>query len=150
MTPITLSCEAIVPLTPEEIAGRILDPTTWSEFHGYGAIPGITAAVLEVHTPNIVGSRFRVTNTDGSTHLEEIVEWQPGRLIRLHMKEFLPPLSRLATEFEETWEFDRTHKGTHVTRSFRLHAKSFLTRPLLRVIAFFLRRAIAKHLREME
>ena len=55
----------------------------------------------------------------------------------------------LATGFEETWEFQRTASGTHVTRSFRLHARSALARLPLRGIAFLLKRAVARHLREM-
>jgi hypothetical protein len=47
------------------------------------------------------------------------------------MKEFSAPLSRLATRFEETWEFKRTGNDTHVTRSFRLHAKSLLAQFVL-------------------
>lgn len=65
------------------------------------------------------------------------------------MKEFSPPLSRLASGFEETWNFKRTKNGTLVTRSFRLHAKSFLARLLLWVMSFLLKRAIARHLEEM-
>ena len=45
----------------------------------------------------MVGTRIRVTNTDGSTHVEEIVEWEPARRIRLRIGGFSPPLSRLAT-----------------------------------------------------
>jgi hypothetical protein len=51
--------------------------------------------------------------------------------------------------FEETWGFQRTGDETHVTRSFRLHARSVPGRLLLWVISFFLKRAIARHLREM-
>ena len=149
MNPITFSCEETLPLAPEEIARQILDLTKWPDFHGYGPIPGIKVAVFEVQTPGIVGSRIRVTNRDGSSHVVEIVEWQPGHRLRLHMKEFSPPLSRFATGFEETWEFKPAGNGTLVTRSFRLHAKSVLRRLLLRVIAFFLKRAIVRHLREM-
>ncbi len=149
MTPITFTCEDTLPLPPEDIARQILDLTKWPDFHGYGPIPGIKAAVFDVQTPGIVGTRIRVTNLDGSSHVEEIVEWQPDQRIRLEMKEFSPPLSRLATGFEETWEFNRTENGTHVTRSFRLHAKSFLARLLLWAISFLLKRAIARHLREM-
>ena len=65
------------------------------------------------------------------------------------MKEFSAPLSRLATGFEVTWEFQRTGNGTHVTRSFRLHAKSASARLPLWVISFFLKGAIVRHLREM-
>jgi Polyketide cyclase / dehydrase and lipid transport len=149
MNPITFSCKATLPLAPEEIARQILDLTKWPEFHGYGPIPGIKVAEFGVQAPGIIGSRIRVTNLDGSSHVEEIVEWQPDHRIRLEMKEFSPPLSRLATRFEETWEFKRIENGTHVTRSFHLFAKSFLARLPLRVITFFLKRAIARHLGEM-
>ena len=149
MKPITFTCDETLSLAPEDIARQILDLTKWPDFHGYGPIPGIKAAEFDVQTPGIVGSRIRVTNRDGSSHIEEIVEWQPDHRLRLHMKDFSAPLSRLATEFEETWEFERTANGTHVTRSFRLHAKSALAHLLLWGISFFLQRAIARHLREM-
>jgi hypothetical protein len=149
MKPITFTCEETLPLAPEAIAQQILDLTKWPEFHGYGPIPGIKVAEFEVQPPGIVGSRIRVRNRDGSSHVEEIVEWQPDCRLRLHMKEFSAPLSRLATEFEETWEFKRTGDETHVTRSFRLHAKSVLARLVLWVMSFFLKWAIVRHLREM-
>ena len=149
MNPITFSCEETLPLAPAEIARQILDLTKWPDFHGFGPLPGIKVAVFEVHTPGIVGSRIRVTNQDGSSHIEEIVEWQPDHRLRLQMKDFSAPLSRLATEFEETWEFQRTANGTHVTRSFRLHAKSVLARLLLWMMSFCLKWAITRHLREM-
>jgi hypothetical protein len=147
--PITFTCEETLLLGPEEIARQILDLMKWPNFHGYWPIPGIKVAELDVQKPCITGTRIRVTNLDGSSHVEEIVEWQPDHRIRLEMKEFSPPLSRLATRFEETWEFKRTEKGTHVTRSFHLHAKSYPTRQFLKAISFFLKRAIARHLREM-
>src|SRR3984893_5395228 len=135
MKQITLSCEQTLALAPEDIARQILNLTKWPEFHGYGPIPGIKVAEFEVQTPGIVGSRIRVTNTDGSGHVEEIVEWQPGRRLQLHMKDFSAPLSRLATRFEETWEFQRVGNATRVVRSFQLYGKSALTRPLLWMIS---------------
>ena len=149
MKPITFSCEETLPLAPEDIARQILDLTKWPDFHGYWPIPGIKVAEFDVQTPGIVNSRIRVRNLDGSSHVEAIAEWQPDHRIRLQMKEFSPPLSRLATGFEETWEFQGTGNETHVTRSFHLHAKTFPARLFLQVISFFLKRAIARHLREM-
>jgi hypothetical protein len=146
MKPLTFSCEETLPLPPEDIARQILDLAKWPNFNGYGPIPGIKVAEFVVQTPGIVGSRIRVTNRDGSSHIEEIVEWQPDHRLRLHMQEFSPPLSRLATAFEETWEFERVGKETKVIRSFKLHAKSVLARPLLWTIAFFVKKAIARHL----
>jgi hypothetical protein len=150
MKPIIFRCEETLPVAPEDIARQILDLTKWPDFHGYGPIPGIKVAEFDVQTPCIVGTRIRVTNLDGSNHVEEIVEWQPDDRLRLEMKEFSLPLSRLATSFEETWEFKRVEGGTHITRSFQLHAKSALTKLLLRVIAFFLKRSIDRNLREMK
>src|SRR3954469_2273193 len=120
MKPITFSCTDTLALAPADIAGRILDLANWTDFRGYGVLPGIKAAGFEVRTPGVVGSRIRVTNTDGSSHVEEIVEWQPDHRLRLRMRNFSAPLSRLATGFDEAWEFQRIDAATRVTRTFEL------------------------------
>jgi hypothetical protein len=94
MKPITFTCHETLPLAPEEIAEQILDVAKWRDFRGYGPIPGIKSAEFETRTPNVVGSRIRVTNLDGSTHVEEIVEWQSDRRLQLQMGNFSKPLSR--------------------------------------------------------
>lgn len=149
MKPITFTCTATLPFTPEEIAGRMLDLANWTDFTGYGVLPGVRSAEFESRTPGVVGTRIRVTNTDGSSHVEEIIEWEPARRLRLDMKDFSPPLSRLATGFEENWEFERHGDGTRVVRSFRIHPKSLFARPVLWLISFLLKRAIARHLSKM-
>ncbi len=149
MKPIRFTCETTLPQQPEEIAKQILDLTRWSEFTGYGPLPGIREAAFETKTAEIVGTRIRVTNSDGSTHVEEIVEWEPTRRLRLHMHEFSPPVSRLAKAFDESWEFDHDGDRTHVVRSFEMHPGSALTRPLVWLISLLLKRAIARHLEQM-
>jgi hypothetical protein len=146
MKPITFSCEALLPQAPAEIAAQILDVSNWTDFTGYGIIPGIASAEFETRTDDVVGSRIRVINKDGSTHIEEIVVWEIDKRLRLDMKEFSPPLSRLASGFEESWEFNREGELTHAVRSFIIYPRSFLTRPLLRFVSIFLRKAIARHL----
>jgi hypothetical protein len=66
------------------------------------------------------------------------------------MHELSPPVSRLATAFDEIWEFERGVDRTHVVRSLEMHPKSALTQPLLWLISFLLRRAIARHLGQMQ
>jgi hypothetical protein len=149
MKPITFSCEATSSVTPEGIANQILDLANWPDFTGFGLVPGIRTAEFEHRPSTIVGSRIRVTNTDGSSHIEEIVEWNPTHQLQLRMQDFSAPLSRLATRFDETWQFKRTDEATKVTRSFELHAKSPFARPFLWLLSLFLRRAIARHLRQM-
>jgi hypothetical protein len=136
-------------LAPEDIARQILDLTKWPDFRGYWPIPGIKLAEFDIRTPGVVGSRIRVTNLDGSSHIEEIVEWQPNCRVRLRMKEFSKPMSKLATSFEESCEFKRIGNETHVVRSFVLHPVSVMTRLPLWLISLFLKRAIVRHLREM-
>jgi hypothetical protein len=149
MRPITFTCEATLPLTAADVAGRILDVDAWSSFAGYGPLPGIESAAFEVRTPDVVGSRIRVRNTDGSSHVEEIVGWEPDRRVRMVMTDFTPPLSRLATRFEETWTFQPAAGGTKTVRAFELHPTSAAARPLLWLISRLLRRAVARHLREL-
>jgi hypothetical protein len=149
MNPITFACEETLHQTPAEIAAQILDLTNWPDFPGYGPLPGIRAAEFELRTPDVVGSRIRVTNTDGSRHVEEIVEWRPDQRVRLKMHDFSPPVSRLATSFDEIWEFQRNGDKTRVVRSFMLHPKSAGARPLLWLISLLLRRAVALHLKQM-
>jgi hypothetical protein len=96
MRPVTFACTACLPLAPEEVAGQILELANWASFTGYGPLPGIQAAEFEARPPGVVGTRVRVTNTDGSGHIEEVVVWAPGRIVRLEMTDFSPPLSRLA------------------------------------------------------
>ncbi len=150
MKPIKLACNETLPLAPEEIAQQILDVAKWPDFRGYGPIPGIKSAEIETRTPNVIGSLIRVTNLDEASHVEEIVEWHPERRLQLQMGNFSKPLSRLATRFVETWEFERVGKETKVIRSFELNAKSMLTKPVLWFISFFLKRAIARHLTEIK
>ena len=149
MRPIIFSCVATLPLAPVEISSQILDVKKWPDFHGYGPIPGIKAAEFEIRTGNIVGSRIRVTNLDGSTHVEEIVEWHPDQRLQLHMRDFSPPLSRLAAGFIETWEFEQVGGQTKITRSFEMNAGSMAAWPVLWLISFVLKRAIDRHLHQL-
>src|SRR6476660_522343 len=131
MKPITFSCCEVLPVSANEVARQILEVANWLEFKGFAFLPGIKAARFEVRTPDVIGSRIKVTNTDGSSHVEEIVEWQVGSRLKLHMHQFSPPLARLATGFDEAWEFEPRDGKTAVTRSFNLYARSALSWPVL-------------------
>ena len=127
----------------------MLDLSRWSDFQGYGILPGIASARFLTRAPEVVGSRIEVTNRDGSTHIEEIIEWRLDERLRLRMTEFSPPLRRLATSFVETWEFRHVNAGTVVTRSFDLHAASIAAWPVLWIIARLLKKAVSRHLAAM-
>ena len=50
MKPISFSCEETLGLAPEDIARQILDLANWTDFKGYGVLPGIKTAEFEVRT----------------------------------------------------------------------------------------------------
>lgn len=147
--PITFSTSAEISLPPVDIASQILDVANWTDFQGYGPLPGIRSAEFVVTTPEVVGSQIKVVNTDGSSHREEIVEWQPESRLRLRLAEFSAPLSRFAHSFDESWEFQHDGDHTTVVRSLAMHPKSRLTRPILWLISLLLRQALARHLNQL-
>lgn len=147
--PITFALTQLIPKSAAQICAEVADVARWSEFTGYGILPGIERAEYEVRTENMVGSRVRAHNTDGSQHVEEITEWVTGQRIVMRLHDFTPPLSRLATHFIETWTFEEGETGTLVTRSFQFFPQAAWTRPLLWGISLLFRRAVGRQLEEM-
>ncbi|MEZ6174235.1 MAG: hypothetical protein R3B58_14795, partial [Phycisphaerales bacterium] len=103
--PLTITVHATTQTNPGVLCNNIIDMEQWKSFTGWGPLPGISNASFELRTDEIVGSRIRAHNTDGSTHIETITVWDPKRCIELTMGEFPKPLSRLATSFTERWTF---------------------------------------------
>ena len=150
ITPVSFTCTASLPNSPEAIATQILDLDRWLDFKGYGPIPRIKSAQFEVRTPGVKGTRIRVINSDGSSHVEEIVVWEPKSRLQLRFDQFSPPLSIMAEYFTETWQFEVAGERTKVRRLMELHPKSIWAWPGLWMISFLLKGAIAKHLRVIQ
>lgn len=139
-----------IPKSAIEICSLIADVTHWSDFSGYGVLPGIERAEYDKRTDDMVGSRIRVVNTDGSRHVEEILEWDAGRKIVIKLHEFSPPLSYLSTHFIEERCFKRiAGDETFVVRKFQMFPTHFITRPFLWLISLLLRKAVAKQLNDV-
>ncbi len=150
MNPIQFTVKKTVKTSAQEICEKVLDVTTWSSFDGHGVLPGIEKAEYEERTDEMIGSRIRVTNSDGTQHLEEILEWEAGKKLIMKMSEFPPSLSYIATHFIEQWNFKKSGENeTLVTRKFQLYPTSFLTRMLLGQIAALFEKAVERHLDEM-
>lgn len=149
MNPIGFQCHHIIARTGSEICSEIADTAHWGGFTGYGILPGIESAEYEKRTDDMVGSRIRVRNTDGSQHVEEITKWVPGREVGMKLHEFSPPLSHLATHITEEWDFQAQDHATLVTRTFHIFPRRAATRPIVWLISLFFRRAIARHLAAM-
>jgi hypothetical protein len=149
MNPIEFHCSQNISASAAVICAQIADTTRWSEFSGYGILPGVKSATYEKRTDAMVGSRIHVYNTDGSEHVEEISTWVAGSEIEMRLQEFTPPLSNLATHITEDWSFQATATGTLVTRTIRMYPRRSLIRPVLWLISRLFRQAIVQNLKEM-
>lgn len=149
MKTISFECSQFIAETAVDICDQIADLSRWPDFAGYGFLPGIDSATYDPRTPDMRGSRIRVRNTDGSEHVEDILEWVPGQRVVMRLHDFTPPLAHLAGHFMETWGFEPAEGGTVVTRSFELVPKRTATYAPLWLISQAFRRAIARHLADM-
>lgn len=151
MRPIEFEISKIFPESSTEICEKITDADNWSDFDGYGMLPGIEKATYEKRTDDIIGSRIHVKNSDGSEHTEEILEWESGKRIVMKLHEFPTTLSFIATHFIEEWNFKKLNESeTLVSRKFQLFPTSFLTRAILSQISSLMKKATEKHLDEMQ
>lgn len=138
----------LVPL--ERPAGAIcdefLDPSTWNSFRGNLVVPGITRATRQEPLDGAgIGMVFDVWNTDGTTHREEVIDYEHGRCIAMRMTAFPAPLRFLVREIGEEWQFS----AAAVTRSFRLTPSGPLAILPLLLIRPFLRSAVLAHTRRL-
>ncbi len=146
MKPIEIKIVRHVQKSSPEICTEILDTERWPEFEGYSILPGIKSAHFEVKTPEFVGSRIRVQNKDGSSHVEEIIEWDVANRIALRFQEFNSPLQNLATHFIETWEFRKSPDGTEASRIMTMYPKGLFGWIMLIPISKLMKKAFEKNL----
>lgn len=137
---------SIVPRPPEEVFAHLVDLDHWPSFRGWGPLPGIVRAESDDGTRRlVVGARVRVTNTDGSVHLEVVEELVVGRLYRVRM-ELAAPTATLMARIDERVDLAPTADGTLVTRRFDVTPRSRFTAPLAWLVArLFLRQAVRIH-----
>lgn len=148
MKPIEIKIVGHVQKSSPDICTEFLDTERWSEFEGYSILPGIKNAHFEVKTPGFVGSRIKVQNKDGSSHIEEIIEWDVTNRIELRFQEFNSPLQNLATHFIETWEFRKSSDGTEVSRIMAMYPRGLFGWFMLIPISKLMKKAFEKNLRQ--
>jgi hypothetical protein len=146
MKPIEVKVAGVIRKSSQEICEEFLDTSRWSEFKGYSILPGIEQAHFETKTPAIVGSRIKVRNTDGSSHVEEIIEWDVHNRIAVKFQAFDSPLRNLAAHFIEVWAFQKVAAGTDVSRSMTMYPKGIVGWFMLIPISRLMKKAFEKNL----
>lgn len=148
MKPIEIKIVGHIQKTSQEICTELLDTGRWSEFKGYSILPGIKNARYEVKTPGVIGSKIMVENNDGSSHVEEIIEWDVANRIALRFQEFNSPLQNLATHFIETWEFHKSSNGTEASRKMTMYPKGLFGWLMLHPISQLMKKAFEENFRQ--
>ncbi|MEE9429493.1 MAG: hypothetical protein V3V16_00530 [Melioribacteraceae bacterium] len=133
-------------MQPEEFIDNIFDESSWLDYEGYGFLPGIKNVDISNYSKDRIGTKFHLTNTDGSKHVESVIEYIPGELLVLEFSEFKKPLKNLASHFIETFHFERVGDRTNLVRTFQIFPSNVIGTVLLSVISIFLKKAIRKHL----
>jgi hypothetical protein len=148
MKPIEIEVHGHLPQSSQEICSMLLELERWPDFTGYSILPGIESARFEVRTPEVVGSRIRVKNKDGSSHVEEIIAWDPSRQVVMRFQDFDAPLKNLASHFVETWSFTPSTNGVDATRSMAFHPKGPVGWLMLLPISRLMKKAFEEELRK--
>jgi hypothetical protein len=136
-------------MSPKKFCDEIFDVSNWPDFEGYGPVPRIEIVRRKNFSESRIGTRFEVTSTDGSRHVEIVAEYVHGELLVLQFEEFSKPLADFATHIVETFRFSRQGNITNLERSFQLFPKNFAGKILLSVISIFLRQAVKKHMEKL-
>jgi hypothetical protein len=150
MKPIEIRIIGITRKSPQKLCVELLDTDRWSEFQGYAILPGIERAYFETKTSDLVGSRIKVRNTDGSSHIEDIIDWDMGNRVVLRLQGFNSPIQHLTTHFVETWEFSQLANGTEVARTMTMYPKNPLGWLMLLPISRLMKKAFEKHLVQLD
>jgi hypothetical protein len=149
MNPIKIKTFGKTKISSVEVCSIFLDTNRWTEFKGYSILPGIQSAQFEIQTPEIVGSRINVQNMDGTSHVEEIIEWDVNKKIALKFQDFNSPLKHFATHFIEEWNFSISNNSTEIIRSMKMYPKGFFGWLLLLPISRLMKKAFEKNAEEL-
>jgi|AntRauTorckE6833_2_1112554.scaffolds.fasta_scaffold30748_3 hypothetical protein len=142
---IQFKVSGVTSLVPEEIVEGMLDKANWLSFNGSGLIPGIQDVEIIPSDKSIEGTVFKVTNSDGSSHEEVIISYEPPHSLIMKLHKFGFPLNRIATHFFEKWTYRKEGEETYFERSFEFYPKNFLGTILLKLIAKQFKKAVIDH-----
>jgi len=126
----TVREEVTLPLPPGSAFELITSEEAFLLFRGYGPIPGLRSVEVLEGDLRTVGSTARVTNTDGSTHRERVLEVEPGRRYAIRIHDISSPFGRMVDHIDEIWQLRKVRPGTAVERIFEFDLRSALFFPL--------------------
>jgi hypothetical protein len=142
---VTFTVEVRYHQEPRYIFDSFIQIEKWHDFKGFGMIPSIKNANFILKTDSIKGTIIQVENSDGSSHKEEIQEFEKDKYLKIKMYDFSRPLSYFAHFFIEEWALKKMEDGYKIERSMTLHSKGIFSYFILKLISNNLKNAIQIH-----
>jgi uncharacterized protein YndB with AHSA1/START domain len=119
-----------LPLPPERVFDFLSSEEGFLSFAGAGIVPGLAEVRFDHGGFRVAGSKARVTNTDGSTHREEIrrVDRPHGYAVRID--QLSSPFRFLVRHVDEVWTLTPDGTGTALDRAFVFTLRSRVALPV--------------------
>ncbi len=141
MRAVTLRVESTIFAAPDVVWAELTAIENMTSFVGFGPIPGIKSAAWLSGDGASLGAVRRVTNRDGSTHKEAIVEFEPGRCVEDRIYDFDSPVRFLLKEIRDRFVLASAGAGTRLERRVIFVAKGPWAWPATRLLSALFRRA---------
>lgn len=108
----------------EDVLPKVLRP--------YRLIPAVVATSGNTGSWDVVGSRRRISFSDGGTAREEVTEWVELQHFAYRVDQFTNILGRRVTDATGAWWFTSEPGGSAFTWTSAFHPRNPLTGPLVR------------------
>ena len=143
--------EIIIPGSPEQTFDTAVAADMLPRIlHPAGILPGVQSAEVEGGGPLRTGSRRRVTMSDGSIVVEEILEHEPPRAHRYRwLTKPKQPLPLVVREAVALWTFEASGPGTRLVWTYTFELTSPLAAAVGRLFAWRFERWMADGLKRL-
>jgi carbon monoxide dehydrogenase subunit G len=130
---------------PQSVWRLLTDIHKMPMFSGFGPIPGIQSARWVVGESCLEGAARQVRNTDGSTHIEDVVIAAPPSRLEDRIHGFTSPFRLLVREVRDRFELVPKDGATVLERTFAIELKSPVWLPVAAMLVPLLRQAVRRH-----
>ncbi|HMJ11534.1 MAG TPA: SRPBCC family protein [Polyangiaceae bacterium] len=143
--------EIIVPGTPEKTFDAAVAAGMLSRIlHAWGVLPGVKSAEIEGGGPVRTGSRRRVTMSDGSIVVEEILAHDAPREHRYRwLTKPKQPVPLVIRSAEARWTFEPSGPGTRIVWNYTFELTSSLATVPGRLFALLFERWMGQGLKRL-
>jgi hypothetical protein len=118
-------------------------------FRGWGPIPGIAEAHWIAGSGDL-GAIRAVTNTDGTTHTEEVIAREELRVLEDRIFDIRSPLARLVRDVRDRFELAADGERTRLSRTMTFDLSSPLWAPAAWALSLAMHAALTRHHRELD